>query len=95
MQMCQTSGRQKYDKKICAVNIPRTSQISEYVETMFSTLPDKFRRNLRHTVKVPAHNPAKLNLAETKLPQADQVKEHFKGCNLINSGLGTGADNAF
>lgn len=62
----------------------------------------------KHNVKVLVRNPAKLNLTELHEAQADQVAliqgevfeldkltEHFKGCDLIISALGTGKDNNY
>jgi biliverdin reductase/flavin reductase len=61
-----------------------------------------------YDVKALVRNPAKLNLAEIKQSQAgqievieggvfetDKLKEHFKGCEVVISALGTGTDNRY
>lgn len=61
-----------------------------------------------HTVKALVRNPAKLNLAEIDQTREGQLeviqggvfepeklKEHFNGCDLVISALGTGTDNSY
>lgn len=61
-----------------------------------------------YTIKILVRNPAKLNLSEIKQTKESQVEiitgsvfeptkliEHFNGCNLIISALGTGTDNSY
>lgn len=61
-----------------------------------------------HTVKALVRNPAKLNLSEITqgkevhielitggVFEQDKLVEHFKGCDLIISALGTGRDNVY
>ena len=61
-----------------------------------------------YTVKALVRNPFKLNLAEINQLQEGQVelikgsvfepdklKEHFKGCDVVISALGTGKDNSY
>ncbi len=61
-----------------------------------------------HAVKALARDPAKLNLAEIKPPQAglievvegsvfesDKLKVQCKGCDVVISALGTGTDNRY
>ena len=61
-----------------------------------------------HTVKALVRNPAKMNLSEINHTQEGQVEiiqgevlepkkltEHFKGCDIIISALGTGTNNSY
>ena len=61
-----------------------------------------------HTVKVLARNPAKLNLKEINpetegqveliqggVFEPDKLNEHFNGCDMVISALGTGTNNSY
>ncbi|MCB0841301.1 MAG: NAD(P)H-binding protein, partial [Bacteroidetes bacterium] len=61
-----------------------------------------------YEVKTLVRNPAKLNLAEIQESQTGQIEiiqggvfeveklqEHFKGCEVVISALGTGTDNSY
>ncbi len=75
-----------------------------------STGYEILRRLVRdgHSVKALARNPAKLKLEEIKPSQKGQIEpiegsvfelakleEHFKGCQVVISALGTGKDNRY
>lgn len=61
-----------------------------------------------HTVKILVRNPSKLNLSDIEQTKRgriekvtgsvfdrDKLAEHFKGCDLVISALGTGTDNGY